>query len=143
MNLRHVRGFTMVELTIVLIILGTIFAFALPGYGRYMATQNLVGSTENIAAQLRLMRAKAIATGTTQTMHLYYNTLNYDYHIHNGSVVGPGWLLPKGITYYTGTLDCVMNPDGRCTTPEMIVLQNTRGKRDTVSVLGSGLILHL
>jgi hypothetical protein len=54
--------------------------------------------------------------------------------------------LPGGVTFTTGTVGNWLRllPDGTCLFASgtgLIVLQNTRGLRDTVSVQLSGLIL--
>jgi prepilin-type N-terminal cleavage/methylation domain-containing protein len=146
MTQRDMRGFTLIEMLIVILVLGTVVGFSVPGIKIMMGTQNLKGAADNITGQLRLARQKAIATGATQTVHFYLNTFECDYHIHNGSVVDPKWDLPNGITYWTGTgfvADYTFNSDGTCSNSGNVFLQNPKGKRDTVSVSVSGLILHL
>jgi len=137
------RGFTLIELMTVIIVLGLVIAFSIPSFGGYVAGQNLVGSANNIAGQLRLAREKAIATGQQQTFHI---ALNYpttaDYHMHN-SGVGPEWQLPKNIVYYNGVgswTEFRFTPDGRCKDSGVIIVQDHRSKRDTVSVQLSGLV---
>jgi type IV fimbrial biogenesis protein FimT len=67
------RGFTLIELMITLTVIGITLAFSVPNFVAYGASQNLVGSADNIAAQLRLAREKAIATGQEQTFHIALN----------------------------------------------------------------------
>ncbi len=145
MTLRDRNGFSLMELMVVMIVVAAILAFSLPGFLNYLGTQNLKGAADNIAAQLRIAREKAIATGTTQTMHFYYQQFNSDYHIHNGAVTTPGWYLPNGITYYNGVgfqPIFPMKPDGQCSNSGYVILQDRRNHRDTVSVQLSGLVLH-
>ena len=141
------RGFSLLELMTVLAIMGVILAFSMPSYLNYAATQNLVGTASSIAGQLRLAREKAIATGQPQHIHF---ALNYpsgspsDYHIHNGGI-GPSWELPRKIVYYWGAgteTQYEFTPDGRCQDSGLIILEDHRGLRDTVSVQRSGFILH-
>jgi type II secretory pathway pseudopilin PulG len=130
---------------VVLAIMGVIMAFSIPSYLNYAATQNLIGTASSIAGQMRLAREKAIATGQPQNIHFALNYQNSDYHIHNGTVVGPKWDLPRKIVYYTGfgTEDQFeFTPDGRCEDSGLIIVQDHRGLRDTVSVQRSGFILH-
>lgn len=141
------RGFSLIELMFVILIMGIIFAASIPAYNSYRKTHELKGATQNVAAQLRLAREKAISTGEDQTMHFTYGWTGCDgcdYHIHNGSVVGPTWKLPRGVTYYYGSgtvYGYTMTRAGRCSNSGMVILQNERGLRDTVMVQTSGIVL--
>jgi prepilin-type N-terminal cleavage/methylation domain-containing protein len=144
----QLRGFTLVELAITILILGMVIAMGIPAIHNMSQTQMLQSDTENVAAQLRMMRQRAISIGSAQTMHFstpfVYAGTTSDYHIHNGTYVPAMWSFSKGITYYWGVGTSsvfVMNPDGTCSTSSMVILQNTRGMRDTVSVQLSGLVL--
>ncbi len=138
------RGFTLVEMAVVLTLLGLLLAFSVPAFHSASQGYQLKGATQNIAGQLRLAREKAIATGTDQVMHF---TLNFpagstwDYHIHNGGFVGPGWSLPNGIDYANVTISPTMLRDGRMSGSGIVVLRDRKGNLDTVSVLTSGLVL--
>lgn len=135
------HGFTLVELAVTILVLGLLFAFSVPAYQNISASYQLKGATENIAAQLRLAREKAIATGVDQPMHFTPNYLDSDYHIHIGSFLPAKWKLPKGITYYSIGVNPTMKKDGRSLGSGMVILQDSRGNRDTVSVQLSGLVL--
>jgi len=142
MNPPSTRGFTLVELAVTILVLGLMFAFSIPAYRGVSASYQLKGATENIAAQLRMAREKAIATGMDQPMHFTYNWMNSDYHIHYPSGFVPAkWKLPQGITYYSVTVNPTMRRDGRSNASGNIILRDTRGNRDTVSVQMSGLVL--
>jgi len=144
MNRLSSRGFSLVELAVTLVVLGLVLAFSIPSFQSFNTEQQLKGATENIAGQMRLMREISISSGTIQTMHFFYATFGGDYHIHNGAVVGGTWSLPRNITYYWGAgTNSVMvsTPDGRMSSSGMIILEDPKGNRDTVSVLASGLIL--
>ncbi len=74
-----VRGFSLVELAITLVVLGLLCTFSIPAFHRLSATYQLRGAAENVAGQLRLAREKAIATGQEQPIHVPNYTT---YHIH-------------------------------------------------------------
>jgi prepilin-type N-terminal cleavage/methylation domain-containing protein len=145
MNGLRSRGFTLVELMVTLVIVGVLFAFSIPAFESVNASYQLKGATMNIAAQLRMAREKAIASGVNQTMHFTYNWAGCggcDYHIHNSGVVGATFDLPRGITYHSVTVpQPTMLKDGRCNSSGYIILRNARGARDTISVQMSGLVL--
>ena len=151
------RGFSLVELAIVMVIFGLVLAFSIPAFHSFSSTQQLQGAAENIAGQMRMMREVAISNGVTQIMHFTYQYNPgggipiSDYHIHTNGVMQPStcWLLPKNITYYwgAGTVSgYYAHRDGRIydafNSPlsGLIIVQNA-GVYDTVSVLASGLIL--
>jgi type II secretory pathway pseudopilin PulG len=134
----------LVELVIVLLVLGMMIAIAVPNITGFKSSHLVKIASENIAGQLRLAREKAIGTGTTQTIRFQAGVGGYDYHIWNGSQANPGWKLPKGISYLwaTGTQDSFrLTRDGRSLDSGMIIVQDSRGVRDTVSVQRSGLVL--
>jgi hypothetical protein len=59
--------------------------------------------------------------------------------------VGAQWELPKNITYYYGSgswTEFRFKSDGRCRDSGIIILQDHRNRRDTVSVQLSGMVTH-
>ena len=143
---RAARGFTLIETAVVILILVLIAAFSLPAFLRLNRSLQLKGAVQNIAGQLQLMRQKAIASGTTQTMHFIIG-FGSDYHLHNtGQAPVPLVKFPRGIAYLwsTGTLSAqtvAMTADGRADRSGMVILRNPGGLRDTVNVQLSGLVL--
>lgn len=138
------RGFTLVELAITILIIGLIIGMGIPAIGRMSQSQQLVANTENIAGQLRMLRQRAISSGSGQTLHFTENFLDSDYHIHNGGYMPAKWSLSHGITYYWGSgtaSSFTMNPDGTSNISALVILQDNQGVRDTVSVQLSGLVL--
>src|SRR6266508_669351 len=135
-TLRDPRGFTLLEMSVVILILGLIAAFSFPTYLRFNRTMQLKGAVQNIAAQIQLARQKAIATGKPQTLHFQAGTFGWDYHTHTPAQPIIGWKLPKNVTYLwsVGTLPppgVIMQADGRANSSGMIILQSTDGLRDT------------
>ena len=138
------RGFTLIELMVAVVIFGALLGIGAVGLRGFNDANQLQGAADNLAAQLRLAREKAIGTGQPQTMHFtmdYPAGSDWDYHIHNGATPGPGWCLPKGVSYRTVTLNPVFSTDGRADGSGMVVLQNTRGECDTVSFQVSGFVI--
>jgi prepilin-type N-terminal cleavage/methylation domain-containing protein len=145
MKLLTDKGFSMVELAIVMLVMGMLIAFAVPAVTGYRSSHMVRIASENIAGQLRLAREKAVSTGTTQVLRFKPGFQGSDYHVWNGSVADPKWSLPGGISYLwaAGTQDSFrLTQDGRSLDSGMIVVQDARGVRDTVSVQRSGLILN-
>lgn len=137
-------GFSLVELAIVLVVLGLVIAFSLPGVSRYNEDLALRGATDQIANAMQLTRTRAISTRTSRTMQFQAGYSETDYRVEVNGVFQSGWTLPKRISYawLSGTISSVtMTPNGLCSTSGLIILQNTRGVRDTVSILSSGLVM--
>jgi prepilin-type N-terminal cleavage/methylation domain-containing protein len=148
------RGFSLVEMLVTVLVLGMVIAFSVPAFQSFGNTNRLHGATENLAANMRVLREKAMATGQKQTLHFQLNYppgRTWDYHIHNNIALLPsvGWDLPRGVTVAT-TINPVFHRDGRphvsdvdgsAITSGIVVMLNSRGERDTVSVLSSGMIL--
>ena len=152
------RGFSLVELAVVMVIFGLVLAFSIPAYHSLSRGQQLHTATENIAGQMRLMREVAISNGVTQTMHFTYQYNPgggmpiSDYHIHTNNVMQQNtcWVLPRGITFYwgAGTVSAFnAQSDGRIydafgnPLSGMVIVQDVNSNYDTVSVVSSGLIL--
>ena len=136
-------GFSLIELAIVLGVLGILLAMTVPRYRSFITAQRLHGSTENLAALVRVSRERAMATGVDQPLHFYENNSGSDFHVHVPSVgrTSP-WNFPPQIHYATGsTLSMTMLKDGSVDTPGPIILRDESGHRDTMSVLSSGIVL--
>ena len=146
LRLRDARGFTLIEMAVVVLILGLIAAFSVPAFLKLNKSLQLKGSVQQVAGQLQLARQKAMATGMPQVMHLYAGTYGVDYHIHNTGQPPTGmWKFPPGVSYLwsTGTLSgqmVTMKADGRADRSGYVILQSG-SLSDTVQVQLSGLVL--
>ena len=146
-KIRGARGFTLIEMSVVILILGFIAAFSVPALLRLNRSLQLKGAVQNLAGQLQLARQKAMATSKPQIMHLFQGTYGVDYHIHNTGEGPTGmWKFPKDVNYVwsAGTLTgqmVTMNADGRADRSGMVILQTLGGLADTINVQLSGLVL--
>ncbi len=136
------EGFTLIELLIVVSIMGVVLAMSVPSYHRYLESTALKGASRQIAAELQQLRSRAMSTHVAQTIHFAADSAGArDFHVHNGTV-SSSWDLPRGITYAVGSgTGLTLGIDGRDSTSTYIILRDTRGQRDTVSVQLSGLVL--
>lgn len=135
------QGFTLVEMAIVVLILGLTIAITIGGFHSISADQQLKDSARSMVSQVTLARMRAMATGTTQTVNLDSGSSPQQVVI-----VGAGgsrkWQLPRDVHYATGSATTFnMTADGRASASAYIVLQNSKGMRDTVSVESSGLVI--
>ena len=144
---RDTRGFSLIEMAVVILLLGLVAAFSVPPLLKLNQSLQLKGAVQNLAGQLQLARQKAMATGNSQIMHLYQGTFGVDYHIHNTGQGPTGmWKFPKNVSYLwsAGTLTgqmVTMKPDGRADRSGMVILQTLGGLADTINVQLSGLVL--
>jgi type II secretion system protein H len=136
------RGFTLIELMIVLVIFGMLVGMGIPSYQKYSRTQRLRGTSENLVQTIQLQRSRAMATG--QNVRINFNTAApagwtcmADGQVHSNHTN-----LPNGVTYLSAVPDfLILSRDGRANTSGTIVFTNTTGNSDTVSVQLSGLAL--
>lgn len=139
---RHrARGFSMVELLIVLAVFALLVAMAIPGYASYVASHRLRGSVENLASQVRLARERAMTVGVDQPVHFYENLYDADFHVHAAGVVSYRWSLPRGVHYAASNPNVTMRKDGTASSSMYVVLRDDRGEQDTLSILTSGIVL--
>ena len=63
MSKRTSRGFSLIELAVVMLILGIVLATGIPSFIKYRRDQELVTTCQTIASQIRLYRATALQVG--------------------------------------------------------------------------------
>lgn len=133
------RGFSLMELMIVLVVFGMLLGFGIPSFQRYSQTQALLGSSQNLVQTVQLQRSRAMATGTSVT-------LDFDTTAAAWVVLCNGkqnrYQLPRGVRYASADpLSLELKRDGHVSSSGLVVLQNRSGARDTVSIMVSGLAL--
>lgn len=143
--LRSNRGFTLVEMMIVVLLMGLMLAFAVPALRRLGNSQGLKGAKENIISQVQMARARAISTGVDQPIHFYPGTFGYAYHIHpvGAATASVGFQFPNGVNYGSSSFSAAvtMQKDGKASNSLVIPLVNAQGVRDTIAILTSGMVL--
>src|SRR5882672_3496557 len=90
------RGFSLMELMIVLVVFGIILAFGIPSFWRYQQSQLLRGTSENLVQTIQLQRSRAMATGLN--VDINFNTAAPAAWTVMGSGRSTRYTLPRGIT---------------------------------------------
>lgn len=125
---------------IVLIVFGTLVGFGIPAFGRYLRTQALRGTSENLVQTIQLQRSRAMATG--QSVVINFNTGDPSAWTVLGAGRSNRKELPNGVTYASATPSSLtLTRYGRVNTSGLVVFQNREGVTDTVSIQVSGLAL--
>ena len=111
MSLRNQKGFSLVELAVVLVISGLILAFSTPSLNRYLQQARLRDAASRIAGEMRLARQKAV-TKNNKIWFWTWGNVNY-YWI--GEQTWQGGSTWSGTTwkgpYYLPSTVVVKNPN--------------------------------
>ena len=146
---QQANGFTLIETSVVLVLLGIMFGMTVPAFQSFRRSHLLQAGTETLLGQLRLLRQKAI--GMQHDQRLTFSTATNSYSVQDlatSQTFGP-FTFPKEITLdraslveggVTGTTISALT-DGRFSGSGEIVLKDPRGVRDTLSIQVSGLAL--
>lgn len=141
--LHRARGFSLIEMVVVIAVMGVMVAIGVPAYNLWARSQSMKGAVQAIAGEVQMLRARAMATGRTQTIHFAIDSTNAgDYHVHENGQITAKFDLPRNVQYSVFNQGGFsITPDGRATASKLIILRDRRGNRDTVSVLTSGMVV--
>ncbi len=130
----HCRGFTLIELTVVLFLVGILLSLAVPNIDNFMFHSDLKSTARSLKAAVRVLRSKSIATGRYAVLCFdldkgtYWGELEpkqeqpFNTMGENERVVSERY-LPEGIRYVdamnfnvekteSGILRSILNPKG-------------------------------
>lgn len=141
------KGFSLVEVMVVTLVIGITLAASVPSFSRFMQSSNLQSASEQVAGHFRLARQTAVSEGVPQLV--LWSNYNYYYLIRDDDrnglytsgepFTGPYW-MPKGIfatnpqgfqNSYIGFL-----PNGTASQAVSWDLINDRGETIRMTVLG-------
>jgi prepilin-type N-terminal cleavage/methylation domain-containing protein len=112
------KGYSLVELLMVLAILGIALAIALPALGIYMRSYSARVGTDEFVSRMRLVRHLAIARH--QPVSITVNADDYSVPDWNDADIATAdtrdFELPGGVSVVSGTGTMTFRSDGTCST---------------------------
>jgi len=131
------RGFSLMELMIVLVVFGMILGFGVPQFQRYSQTQSLRGTAQNLVNTIQLQRSRAMANG--QSVRIDFDTASPAGWTCIGAGRSSRVQLPRGVRYLSAVpATLILTRDGRLNSSGTVVFANDANVSDTVSIQLSG-----
>ena len=139
----HAQGFTLIELGVVLVLLGLILGIAVPSVIHSTVSSRLGAGADRVVAQLFLAREKAVDEQADVTVYFAAaGSAARMTAVQAGRTVFVQ-ALPTGIVWSpVSAASVVLTKDGRASASADIILMDSEGRRDTVSVMASGMVVH-
>jgi prepilin-type N-terminal cleavage/methylation domain-containing protein len=100
MHWKNRRGFSLVELAVVLVVAGLVLAIAAPGVVRHLNAQKVRDAARTLADEMRLARQKAVSNGTRNYVYTQWGVTQNEYwtgvstQLANGTWTSPLWRGP-------------------------------------------------
>ncbi|MDO9390848.1 MAG: GspH/FimT family protein [bacterium] len=146
------KGFTLIELMVVVIIMGVVAAFSVPNFLRSLPTTRLNNSADDLRGKLMLARVRAIGEGVPYIARFTANGTSYTIvkDINANETIDNGEPTVTH-SYETGIANdsipnanpsiVVFSPRGEALTPGGIRLTNGRNEKSRVDVVTSGSVI--
>lgn len=137
------RGFTLIELGVILVLIGLVLAIAVPSLRTATSGSTLGAAADGLSMQIALAREKAVDTGTDLIVRFALDSLDADFHVREpGGAVSGQWSLPPGVSYSAQSArGLTLTRDGRASPAVYVILLDRDGHVDTVSVQTSGMVV--
>lgn len=139
------KGFTLIEITIVIVIIALLISMSVPFFGNLFTSMGLKAAAREISTTLRTARSYAVSKndnhsviftrdGVTATPDIFYVTDSGGTMVDKGHKTNPGVSIMGGV----GTTTIIFTPNGgldiAAGSATSVTVQNTRGNTIQVSV---------
>ncbi len=89
----HQSGFTLIELMITLVIMGTIVAIGLPSFGKFMERTKITSTTNDYIFSLHKARSEAVKRITGSGLCPSVNSMAANAACNDGASYSSGWIV--------------------------------------------------
>jgi prepilin-type N-terminal cleavage/methylation domain-containing protein len=133
------RGFTLIEMTIVLVIMLAFLAMSVPFFTGFSASTGLKTSEREIMTVLRTARSYAVSRNDNYSAVFNGGVIPNTYVIinSNGTVLDKTFSLPNGVTYTAAITTVTFTPNGGLTglaAPNTVIIRNNKNPDKTITV---------
>ncbi len=135
-RLRSCAGFTLTELIVIIIMVAILAAIAGMKYGSFAKSANLRTAIDQVAADIRFLQSRTMATMAYTTGVTYTNTVSFPAGGTTYNLGGQVKSLPSGVTLsIASTLTVTFNSLGEYnTTTNGTLTLNSRGSTGSVKI---------
>ena len=139
MSLNHERGFSLIELLIVIALVGLLAGIAVPAISAGMERFRLISASQQVVSTIRAARWQAVAKNQILRVRFNYpDAGQYQVLDDANTAIGAVQYLLDGVTF-DESVDLEISAEGRMTAASTIVVTNGDADQDrTISVTTSG-----